>query len=121
MIALHRGFSKVIASPRVVRGERAKTNRPTVDGKIKRFPRFRNFVPKCLSAHCFGSVSDLPLRCASGAFSDYHSVSMLREPSPAIGCKAEMAVSSPAQVFPRCITRTAFLVLRDDVRLPIVV
>ena len=26
-IALHRGFSKVVASPRVVRGERAKTNR----------------------------------------------------------------------------------------------
>ena len=26
-IVLHRGFSKVVASPRVVRGERAKTNR----------------------------------------------------------------------------------------------
>jgi hypothetical protein len=29
-----------------------------------------------------------------------------------------MAVSSLAQVFLRCITRTAFLVLRDNVRLP---
>jgi hypothetical protein len=56
----------------------------------------------------------------SGAFSDYHSFPMLREPSPAIGCKSEMAVSSPAQVFLRCITRTAFLVLRGDLRLPIV-
>ena len=121
MIALHRGFSKVIASPRLVRGERAKTNRPTVDGKITRFPRFRNFVPKFLSAHCFGSVCGVPSRSASGAFSDLRSLSTLQEPSPAIGCKSEMAVSSPAQVFPRCITRTAFLVLRDNVRLPIVV
>src|SRR5216684_1363461 len=32
-----------------------------------------------------------------------------------------MAVSSLAQVFLRCITRTALLVLRDNVRLPIVV
>jgi hypothetical protein len=36
-------------------------------------------------------------------------------------CKSEMAVSSPAQVFPRCITRTSFLVLRDDVQFPIAV
>jgi hypothetical protein len=54
-------------------------------------------------------------------FSNYHSLSVLREPSPAIGGKSKMAVSSPAQVFPRCITLTAFPVLRDSVRLPIVV
>ena len=35
--------------------------------------------------------------------------------------ESEIAVSSLAQVFLRCITRTAFLLLRDDVRLPIVV
>jgi hypothetical protein len=46
---------------------------------------------------------------------------MLREPSPATCRKSKMAVSSPAQVFPRCITRTSYLVLRDNVRLPIVV
>jgi hypothetical protein len=92
-----------------------------VDGKIKRVPRYRTFGPNYLSAHCFRSVSDVPSRSASGAFSDYHSFSMLREPSPATCCKSEMAVSSLAQVFPRCITRTAFLVLRDNVRLPIVV
>src|ERR1700730_13723375 len=32
-----------------------------------------------------------------------------------------MAVASPVQVFLGCITRTAFLALREDVRLPIVV
>jgi hypothetical protein len=61
-IALRRRFSKVVASLRVTTGEQGKTGRPTVDGKIKRVPRFRNFVPKCLSAHCFRSVSDVPSR-----------------------------------------------------------
>ena len=74
-----------------------------------------------MSAHCFRSVSDVPSRSASSAFSDYHSLSTLREPSPVTCGKSEMAVSSPTQVFPRCITRTACLVLRDDVQLPIVV
>ena len=32
-----------------------------------------------------------------------------------------MTICSPAQVLPRCITRTAFLVLHGGVRLPIVV
>ena len=91
------------------------------EGKIKRVARYRTFGPNYLSAHCFRSVSDVPSRSASGAFSEYHSFSMLREPSPAACCKSEMAVASLAQVFPRCITRTAFLVLRDNVRLPIVV
>jgi hypothetical protein len=35
---------------------------PVTDGKIKRASRFRNFVPKFLSAHCFKSVSDIPSR-----------------------------------------------------------
>ena len=68
-----------------------------------------------------GRSFDVPSRSASGAFSDYHSRSMLREPSPTTGCKSETAVSSLAQVFPRCITWTAFLALRDDDRLQIVV
>ena len=38
-----------------------------------------------------------------------------------MGCKSEMAVSSLAQVFLRCITLTAFLLLRHAIRLPIVV
>src|SRR5207244_11421413 len=84
-------------------------------------PRCRNFVPKFLSAHCFRSVFDVRSRSASGAFSDYHSLSTLREPSPATCCKSETAESSPAQVFPRRTTQTAFLVLRDNGRLPIVV
>jgi hypothetical protein len=95
--------------------------RKGTDCKIKRVSRFRNFVPKFLSAHCFRSICGVPSRSASGAFSDLRSLSTLQEPSPAIGCKSEMAVSSPAQVFPRCITRTAFLALRNHVRLPIVV
>jgi integrase len=33
-----------------------------------------------LSAHCFRSFSDVASRSASGVFSDYHSLSTLREP-----------------------------------------
>ena len=91
------------------------------EGKIKRVPRYRTFGPNYLSAHCFRSVSDVPSRSASGAFSDYHSFSMLREPSPAACCKIGDGRSFAGAVFPRCITRTAFLVLRYSVRLPIVV
>jgi hypothetical protein len=38
---------------------RLQTTKRATDGKIKRVPRFRNFVPKFLSAHCFRSVSDV--------------------------------------------------------------
>jgi hypothetical protein len=91
------------------------------DCKIKRIARFRNFVPKFLSAHCFRSLSNVRSRRAGGVFSDYRSLSMLRAPSPATCCKSKMAGSSLAQLVLRCVTRTAFLVLRDNVRLPIVV
>ncbi len=40
---------------------------------------------------------------------------------PRHAAKSETAASSPAHAFLRCITRTAFLALRDNVRLPIVV
>jgi hypothetical protein len=79
-----------------------------------------SFLSFCLHI-VLGRSSTLQSGRASGAFSDYHSFSMRREPSPTTCCKSEMAASSPAQVFLRCITRTAFPVLRENVRLPIVV
>jgi hypothetical protein len=79
-----------------------------------------SFLSVCLHI-VLGRSFDVLSRSASGALSDYHSLSMLREPSPAIGCKSEMAVSSPAQLFVRWITRTAFVALGDAVWLPIVV
>jgi hypothetical protein len=58
-IAPHRSLSWVIAYSDVMQWEVGDTS---TDGKIKRVSRFRNFVPKCLSAHCFGSVSDVASR-----------------------------------------------------------
>src|ERR1700730_7101997 len=79
-----------------------------------------SFLSVCLHV-VLGRSPTFPSRRASGAFADYYSLSMLRGPSPATYGESEMAVSSLAQVFLRCITRTAFPVSRDHVRLPIVV
>src|SRR5271169_5866798 len=73
-----------------------------------------SFLSVCLHI-VLGRSPTFRSRSASGAFSDYHSLSMLREPSSARCCKSEMAVSSLAQVVLRCITRTAVPVLRDHV------
>jgi hypothetical protein len=97
-IALRRIFSKVVANPRVATGGQGKTDRGWQDKAG--FPASAtSFLSVCLHI-ALGRSFDVPPRSASGAFSDYHSFSMPREPSPAIGCKSEMAISSPAQVFP---------------------
>jgi hypothetical protein len=118
-IAFRRRFSKVVAGPRVATREQGKIDRGRQDKAG--FPASgTSFLSVCL--HIVLDRSPTFRRDERAApFSDYHSLSMLREPSPATCCKSEMAVSSPAQVFPRSITLTAFLVLRDNVRLPIVV
>jgi hypothetical protein len=69
MFRTHRRFSNAAENPiwndsalSESRARFGRLRRPTVDGKIKRVSRFRNFVPKFLSAHCFWSVFDLPSR-----------------------------------------------------------
>ena len=54
-----------------------------------------SFLSVCLHI-VLGRSFDVPSSSASSAFSNCHSLSMLREPSPAIGRKSEMAVSSLA-------------------------
>ena len=118
-IAFRRRFSKVVAGPRVVTEEQGKTDRGWQDKAG--FPASgTSFLSVCLHI-VLGRAPTFRRDGRAALLLDYHSLSMLREPSLGTYCKSEIAVSSPAQVFPRCITRTAFLILRDNVRLPIVV
>jgi hypothetical protein len=115
-IALRRRFSKVVANPRVATGEEGKTDRGWQDKAG--FPASgTSFLSSCL--HIVLGRSPTFRRDERAAL--FPIIILFQRSESRRPRHAAIRRWPPAQVFPRWATQTAFLVLRDNVRLPIVV